>query len=49
MDAHPGHLEVRRVGSEEQANRLLAEGWQLFTVVGGGGEPLHYILTRRAA
>lgn len=45
---HLGHLEVTRVGSEDDANRLLAEGWDLLSVVSGGGEHIHYILTRRA-
>jgi hypothetical protein len=44
-----GHLEVIRVTSEESTNRLLEQGWELFTVVAGGGEHLHFILTRRAA
>jgi hypothetical protein len=43
-----GHLEVTSVSAEEEANRLLAQGWELFSVVAGGGEHLHYILTRRA-
>lgn len=47
-DRTQGHLEVRRVTNEEEANRLLAQGWELFTVVSGGHEHLHYILTRRA-
>lgn len=46
--AGTGHLEVARVTTEEEANRLLAQGWELFTVVSGGGEHLHFILTRRA-
>jgi hypothetical protein len=46
--AGTGHLELARVTSEEDANRLLAQGWELFTVVSGGGEHLHFILTRRA-
>lgn len=52
MTGHPearGHLEVRNVGNEGDANRLLAQGWDLFTVVSGGGEHVHYILTRRAS
>jgi hypothetical protein len=44
-----GHLECKRVSTEEDANHLLAQGWDLFTVVSGGAEHLHYILTRRAA
>jgi hypothetical protein len=44
-----GQLELKRVTNEEDANRLLAQGWELFTVVSGGTEHLHYILTRRAA
>lgn len=47
MDSFAGYLEVTRVGNEDQANRLLAQGWDLFTVVSGGGEHVHYILTRR--
>ena len=43
-----GHLEVRSVSDEGEANSLLAQGWDLFTVVAGGGEHIHYILTRRA-
>jgi hypothetical protein len=43
-----GHLEVKSVSTEGEANHLLAEGWELFTVVAGGGEHLHFILTRRA-
>jgi hypothetical protein len=46
--AGTGHLELARVTTEEEANRLLAQGWELFTVVAGGGEHLHFILTRRA-
>lgn len=42
------HQEVKRVNDEEQANQLLAKGWDLFTVISGGGE-IHYILTRRRA
>jgi hypothetical protein len=45
----PGHLQVRRVTTEQDANRLLAQGWELFAVVSGGGEHLHYILTIRAS
>jgi hypothetical protein len=45
---HPGHLKVRKVNSEDDANSLLARGWTLFAVVSGGGEHVHYILTRRA-
>jgi hypothetical protein len=48
-DRFQGRLEVKRVTSEEDANRLLAQGWDLFSVVAGTGEHLHYILTRRAA
>jgi hypothetical protein len=48
MGEHPGHLELRKVTSEDEANSLLAMGWTLFTVVSGGGEHVHYILTRRA-
>jgi hypothetical protein len=44
-----GHPEVKSVSNEGEANHLLAGGWELFTVVAGGGEHLHYILTRRAA
>jgi hypothetical protein len=44
-----GHLELRRVANEEDANYLLANGWELFTVVSGGNEHLHYILIRRAS
>jgi hypothetical protein len=44
-----GYLEVKRVGSEDDANELLRQGWDLFAVVGGGGEHIHYILTTRAA
>ncbi len=44
-----GHLEVKSVSKEAEANVLLAQGWELFTVVAGGGEHIHYILTRRAA
>jgi hypothetical protein len=50
MIGHPkvrGHLEVKSVSNEGEANHLLAEGWELFTVVAGGGEHIHYILTRR--
>ena len=47
--ASRGHLEIRRVGTEEEANELLRMGWDLFAVVGGGGEHLHYVLTRRKA
>jgi hypothetical protein len=43
-----GHLELTRVTNESDANHLLAQGWELFTVVSGGGEHLHFILTRRA-
>ena len=43
------HLQVRSVSNEGEANKLLALGWELFTVVSGGGEHIHYILTRRAA
>jgi hypothetical protein len=43
-----GHLEVRSVSDEGAANLLLAQGWELFTVVAGGGEHIHFILTRRA-
>jgi hypothetical protein len=39
-------LEVTNTGSTDEANRLLAEGWALFTVVSGGGEHVHYILTK---
>ena len=42
------YLEVKRVGNEEAANELLRQGWTLFAVVGGGGEHIHYVLTRRA-
>ena len=52
MSSYPrakGHLELKSVSNEGEANRLLAEGWELFTVVAGGGEHIHYILTRRAA
>jgi hypothetical protein len=45
---YPGHSEIRKVTTEEEANALLAHGWSLFTVVSGGGEHVHYILTRRA-
>jgi hypothetical protein len=45
---HPGYLKVRKVTTDEDANTLLAQGWTLFTVVSGGGEHVHYILTRRA-
>ena len=48
MSSHPGYMEVRNVSSEDEANRLLAQGWTLFSVVAGGGEHVHYILTRRA-
>ena len=48
MGSHVGHQEVRKVASEDDANRLLAQGWSLFAVVSGGGEHVHYILTRRA-
>lgn len=41
--------EVRRVSDEDKANHLLAQGWELFTVVAGGGEHVHYILIRRKA
>ncbi|MGH2786443.1 MAG: hypothetical protein ACRDJV_00860 [Actinomycetota bacterium] len=44
-----GQLEVKRATSEEEANGLLAQGWELFSVVAGSGEHLNYILTRRAA
>ena len=44
-----GHLEVTKANDEDQANHLLARGWELFSVVPGGGEHVHYILTRRAA
>ncbi len=47
--AAKGHLEIKRVGSEDEANRLLRLGWELFAVVAGGGEHLHYVLTRRKA
>jgi hypothetical protein len=40
-------LEVTKTGSTDEANRLLAEGWTLFTVVSGGGEHVHYILTKQ--
>jgi hypothetical protein len=43
-----GHLEVTRVTSDDAANELLKQGWELFAVVGGSGEDVHYILTRRA-
>jgi hypothetical protein len=52
MSGYPearGHLEVKSVSEEGEANHLLAQGWELFTVVAGGGEHLHFILTRRAA
>jgi hypothetical protein len=39
-------VEVTRSGSTEETNRLLSEGWTLFAVVSGGGEHIHYILTR---
>jgi hypothetical protein len=39
-------VEVTNTGSTDEANRLLAEGWILFTVASGGGEHAHYILTR---
>jgi hypothetical protein len=39
-------LEVTSSGSTDETNRLLTEGWALFTVVSGGGEHIHYILTR---
>jgi hypothetical protein len=39
-------VEVTNTGSTDEANRLLADGWTLFTVVSGGGEHVHYILTR---
>jgi hypothetical protein len=51
MIGHPearGHLQVTRVSDEDDANQLLAQGWELFTVVAGGGKHVHYILTRRA-
>jgi hypothetical protein len=44
-----GHVEVKRVTSDDAANELLRQGWELFAVVGGGGEHVHYVLTRRAA
>jgi hypothetical protein len=44
-----GVVEVTNTGSTDEANRLLAEGWTLFTVVSGGGEHVHYILTRERA
>jgi hypothetical protein len=52
MSGYPGvrgHQEVKSVSDEGEANDLLAEGWELFSVVAGGGEHIHYILTRRAA
>jgi hypothetical protein len=39
-------LEVANTGNLDETNRLLTEGWTLFTVVSGGGEHVHYILTR---
>jgi hypothetical protein len=51
MAVHPEvrrHLEVKSVSDESKANHLLAQGWDLFSVVSGGGEHLHYILTRHA-
>ena len=44
-----GHLEVRSVSDEGEVNQLLAQGWDLFTVVAGGGEHIHYIVTRPVA
>jgi hypothetical protein len=52
MTGHPevrGDLKVKSVSDEGEANHLLAQGWELFTVIAGGGEHIHYILTRRAA
>ncbi len=49
MAQHAGHIQVTRVNGEDEANRLLAQGWELFTVVAGSGEHIYYILTRRAA
>jgi hypothetical protein len=43
-----GQMEVKRVSDEDEANQLLGQGWDLFTVVAGGGEHVHFILTRRA-
>jgi hypothetical protein len=48
VSEHPGHLKVAKVATEDDANTLLAQGWTLFAVVSGGGEHVHYILTRRA-
>jgi hypothetical protein len=48
MRQNLGHLELQKVTSVEDANQLLAEGWNLFSVVSGGGEHVHYVFTRRA-
>jgi hypothetical protein len=48
VQERPGHLEVTKVSTEDDANSLLAQGWALFSVVSGGKEGVFYILTRRA-
>ena len=43
-------VEVKRVGTEDEANALLREGWELHSVVSKGAHEtlgVHWILVRR--